>query len=432
MRIFAACKPFSPGASDRPGNGPDAAPLMPLPAHERKRGIATQPMTDNAQTGGRPSLVLGIETSCDETAAAVVLREPDGVGRMLSNVVRAQWEKHRPYGGVVPEIAARAHVECLDVIMREAMREADAGFGDLDAVAATAGPGLIGGLIVGAITGKAIALARGLPFIAVHHLEAHALTVGLTEGIAPPYLLLLVSGGHTQLLIVRGVGHYERLGTTIDDALGEAFDKTAKLLGLGFPGGPAVEQIARQGNASRFDLPRPMLGRDEPHFSFAGLKTAVRRTAEKLSPLTEQDVADIAAGFEAAVADVVADRCARGMDLAATRLGRLAPLRFVVAGGVAANQRLRASLGELAQARGFSFHVPPVALCGDNAAMIAWTGAERLARGMVDALDAPGPAALAAGPRCGSGHRCRREGMSAAPMVEWPERSAAGMGRGHR
>jgi N6-L-threonylcarbamoyladenine synthase len=334
-------------------------------------------------------LVLGLETSCDETAAAVVLREPDGSGRILSNIVRSQWESHRPFGGVVPEIAARAHVECLDVLIREAMREADASFDDLGAVAATTGPGLIGGLIVGAITGKAIALARGLPFIAVHHLEAHALTVGLTEGIAPPYLLLLVSGGHTQLLIVRGVGQYERLGTTIDDALGEAFDKTAKLLGLGLPGGPAVEEIARRGNARRFDLPRPMFGREEPHFSFAGLKTAVRRTAEKLSPLKDQDVADIAASFEAAIADVVADRCARGMDLAVARLGRLAPLRFVVAGGVAANQRLRSTLFELAQSRGFSFHVPPVALCGDNAAMIAWTGAERLARGMIDPLDAP-------------------------------------------
>jgi N6-L-threonylcarbamoyladenine synthase len=198
-----------------------------------------------------------------------------------------------------------------------------------------------------------------------------------------------VSGGHTQLLIVRDVGQYERLGTTIDDALGEAFDKTAKLLGLGFPGGPAVEQAARKGNARRFDLPRPMLGREEPHFSFAGLKTAVRRTAEKLVPLNDQDVADVAAAFEAAIADVVADRCARGMDLAVDRLGRAAPLRFVVAGGVAANQRLRQSLCELAQARGFSFHVPPVELCGDNAAMIAWTGAERLARGLVDPLDAP-------------------------------------------
>ena len=223
-------------------------------------------------------------------------------------MVRTQWEQHRRYGGVVPEIAARAHVECLDLLIGEAMREAGIDYSDLDAVAATAGPGLIGGLIVGLVTGKAIALAAQKPFIAVNHLEAHALTVGLTEGLQPPYLLLLVSGGHTQLLIVRGVGDYERLGTTIDDALGEAFDKTAKLLGLGFPGGPAVEQAARTGDASRFDLPRPMLGRAEPHFSFAGLKTAVRRTAEQLAPLKPQDVADIAASFEEAVAQSVADR----------------------------------------------------------------------------------------------------------------------------
>ena len=304
--------------------------------------------------------------------------------------MRSQWEKHRPYGGVVPEIAARAHVECLDVLVREAMREADAGFGDLDAVAATSGPGLIGGLIVGAITGKAIALARGLPFIAVHHLEAHALTVGLTEGIAPPYLLLLVSGGHTQLLIVRGVGDYERLGTTIDDALGEAFDKTAKLLGARSPRRPGGGADRAPGNARRFDLPRPMLGREEPHFSFAGLKTAVRRSAEKLSPLKDQDVADIAAGFEAAIADVVVDRCARGMDLAAYAPGAIS--RRCVSWSPAAwppTSACAPALGELAQARGFSFHVPPVALCGDNAAMIAWTGAERLARGMIDALDAP-------------------------------------------
>ena len=336
----------------------------------------------------RPALVLGIETSCDETAAAVVLREADGSGRILSNIVRTQWERHRPYGGVVPEIAARAHVECLDFLIREAMCEADAEFTRLDAVAATAGPGLIGGLIVGLVTGKAIALAQRLPFLAVHHLEAHALTVGLTEGLRPPYLLLLVSGGHTQLLIVRGVGDYERLATTIDDALGEAFDKTAKLLGLGFPGGPAVEQAARGGDAHRFELPRPMLGREEPHFSFAGLKSAVRRTAEKLSPLREQDVADIAAAFEAAVTEAVADRCARAMDIAAARLGRAAPHRFVLAGGVAANERLRTALRELAQQRRFSFHVPPVSLCGDNAAMIAWAGAERLALGMTDTLGA--------------------------------------------
>ena len=346
-------------------------------------------MANEQQMREKPSLVLGIETSCDETAAAVVLREPAGEGRILSSIVRTQWERHRPFGGVVPEIAARAHVECLDLLVRDAMREADADFGDLSAVAATTGPGLIGGLIVGAITGKAIALARSLPFIAVHHLEAHALTVGLTEGIAPPYLLLLVSGGHTQLLIVRGVGEYERLGTTIDDALGEAFDKTAKLLGLGHPGGPAVERIAGTGHASRFNLPRPMVGREEPHFSFAGLKTAVRRAAEKLAPLSEQDVADIAAAFEEAVVESVSDRCACAMDIIVARLGSHAPLRFVVAGGVAANQSLRAALAGLATSRGFSFHVPPVNLCGDNAAMIAWAGAERLAHGLTDPLSAP-------------------------------------------
>lgn len=345
-------------------------------------------MQQQEPTSPRRSLVLGIETSCDETAAAVVARDPSGGGQVLSSLVRTQWEKHRPFGGVVPEIAARAHVDCLDILIGEALREAGVGLSDLSAVAATTGPGLIGGLIVGAITGKALALARGLPFIAVHHLEAHALTVGLTEGIAPPYLLLLVSGGHTQLLIVRGVGDYQRLGTTIDDALGEAFDKTAKLLDLGFPGGPAVENAARSGRADRFDLPRPMLGREELHFSFAGLKTAVRRTAEKLAPLSTQDVCDIAASFEAAVAASVADRSARAMDVAAVRLGPDVPLRFVVAGGVAANQKLRGDLERLCVSKGFSFHAPPLALCGDNAAMIAWAGAERLARGLVDPLHA--------------------------------------------
>jgi len=358
-------------------------------------------MDNGRQRRAEGTLVLGLETSCDETAAAVVERAPDGHGRILSNIVRTQWERHRPYGGVVPEIAARAHVECLDILTREAMREAGVGFEDLDAVAATAGPGLIGGLIVGLVTAKVIALARRLAFVAVHHLEAHALTVGLTEGLKPPYLLLLVSGGHTQLLIVRGVGDYQRLGTTIDDALGEAFDKTAKLLGLGFPGGPAVEAAARKGRPGRFDLPRPMLGREELHFSFAGLKTAVRRSAERLAPLQEQDVADIAAAFELAVTESVADRCVRAMD--AARDVR----HFVVAGGVAANVRLCAALRDLASARGFTFHVPPVPLCSDNAAMIAWAGAERLALGLSDPLDAPvrprWPLDLNAQPAIGAG-----------------------------
>jgi N6-L-threonylcarbamoyladenine synthase len=334
----------------------------------------------------RETLVLGIETSCDETAAAVVARAPDGAGRILSNVVRAQWEEHRRYGGVVPEIAARAHVECLDEIVAQALREAGIGMAQLASVAVTAGPGLIGGLLVGVATAKAVALVHKLPLVAVNHLEAHALTVGLTEGLQPPYLLLLVSGGHTQLLVVLGVGRYRRLGTTIDDALGEAFDKTAKLLGLGFPGGPAVEQAARTGRAERFALPRPMLGRPEPHFSFAGLKTAVRHQAQALVPLGERDVADLCAAFEAAVAESVADRVRRGIEIAAEQPGSGPQCHLVVAGGVAANMRLRMALTDVASDTGYRLHVPPPALCSDNAAMVAWAGAERLARGWTDGL----------------------------------------------
>jgi len=348
----------------------------------------SQPSPEDARRTSGPSpqplpgplLVLGIETSCDETAAAVVARAADGSGRILSNVVRAQWEQHRQYGGVVPEIAARAHVECLDEIIAEAMREADLAFPDLDAVAVTAGPGLIGGLMVGVVSAQAIALAHDLELVAVNHLEAHALTVGLTENLRPPYLLLLISGGHTQLLIVHDVGRYERLGTTIDDALGEAFDKTAKLLGLGFPGGPAVERAAAEGRPGRFELPRPMLGRPEPHFSFAGLKTAVRHRAQAVAPLTDTAVADLCAEFEAAVADSVADRVRRAITIADDRLapsGR----HLVVAGGVAANMRLRSALATVAAQCRYALHVPPASLCTDNAAMVAWTGAERLVRG---------------------------------------------------
>ena len=336
----------------------------------------------------QPSLiVLGIETSCDETAAAVVARAPDGTGQILSNVVRAQWEQHRSYGGVVPEIAARAHVECLDGIVAEAMRAAATSFSALDAVAVTAGPGLIGGLLVGAITAKAIATVHRLQLVAVNHLEAHALTIGLTENLKPPYLLLLVSGGHTQLLIVEDVGRHRRLGTTIDDALGEAFDKTAKLLGLGFPGGPAVERASAAGRPGRFVLPRPMLGRPQPHFSFAGLKTAVRHQAQARLPLREQDVADLCAEFQAAVADSVVDRVSRAMAMTVDDLGAGVGRHLVVAGGVAANAALRAALARTAATAGYSLHVPPPALCTDNAAMVAWAGAERLARGLTDGLD---------------------------------------------
>jgi len=334
-------------------------------------------------------IVLGIETSCDETAAAVVVRSAEGRGRIASSIVRSQWEQHRVYGGVVPEIAARAHVECLDAIIAEALREAGLALAEIDAVAATAGPGLVGGLIVGLVTGKALALAAGKPLAAINHLEAHALTPGLTDGLAPPYLLLLVSGGHTQLLLVEGVGRYTRLGTTIDDALGEAFDKTAKLLGLPMPGGPSVEHEARAGDALRFDLPRPMLGRETPHFSFAGLKTAVRRRALALAPLRARDIADLCASFERAVCETVVDRVARAIDIVDRQLVAAKARHLVVAGGVAANLSLRSALEGLARDRGYALHVPPVALCTDNAAMVAWAGAERIARGLSDALDAP-------------------------------------------
>jgi N6-L-threonylcarbamoyladenine synthase len=342
----------------------------------------TMPLANTVRPAGR--LVLGIETSCDETAAAVVARGADGQGTVLSSVVRSQWEQHRPYGGVVPEIAARAHVECLDEIIATALTDAGVGFRDLSAVAATAGPGLIGGLLVGLTAAKAIALVHGVPLIAVNHLEAHALTTGLTENLQPPYVLLLVSGGHTQLLLIEDVGRYVRLGTTIDDALGEAFDKTAKLLGLPQPGGPSVERAARTGNATRFPLPRPMLGRPEPHFSFAGLKTAVRLAAEGAAPLDDQAIADLCASFEQAVVDAVVDRTRTALRLARAR-GRADIL--VVAGGVAANQRLRAGLTGLATREGVRLSIPPIALCTDNAAMVAWAGAEHLARNETSSLD---------------------------------------------
>jgi N6-L-threonylcarbamoyladenine synthase len=341
------------------------------------------------ENDNRELRVLGIETSCDETAAAVVLRRGPGNGEILSNLVRTQLDDHAAFGGVVPEIAARAHVEVLDVLIKQAMDEAGLIWGDLDGVAATAGPGLLGGLLVGLMTGKAIAAVHGLPILAINHLEAHALTVGLCEGLEPPYLLLLVSGGHTQLLTVRDVGSYDRLGTTLDDALGEAFDKTAKLLGLPYPGGPEVEKCARKGDETRFDLPRPMMGRAEAHFSFAGLKTAVRRRAEEVAPLTDKDIADLCASFQRAVCDVMIDRTATAMALYEKALGRNAERRLIVAGGVAANQAIRTSLEHLCAEKNYTLHVPPATLCTDNGAMIAWAGAERLVRGLVDDFTVP-------------------------------------------
>lgn len=340
--------------------------------------------------------VLGIETSCDETAVGVVRLLPDGRGEVLASLVASQVAAHAPFGGVVPEIAARAHVEVLDGLVSRALETAGIGFDDLDGVAATAGPGLIGGVMVGLMAGKAIALARGLPLVAVNHLEGHALSPRLAAPVPFPYLLLLVSGGHSQLLAVEGLGRYRRLGSTIDDALGEAFDKSAKVLGLPYPGGPALEAAARTGRADTWPLPRPLLGRPGADFSFAGLKTAVLRAAEAAATarghegtggLDPQDVADIAASFQAAAADVLADRTGHAMDDAL--FADPANRRFVVAGGVAANLTLRARLEALCAARGFAFLAPPLAYCGDNGAMIALAGAERLAAGLVDSLDAP-------------------------------------------
>ncbi|MFZ0029960.1 MAG: tRNA (adenosine(37)-N6)-threonylcarbamoyltransferase complex transferase subunit TsaD [Pseudolabrys sp.] len=330
-------------------------------------------------------IVLGIETTCDETAAAVIERLEDGRGRILSNVVLSQVSEHAAFGGVVPEIAARAHVEALDAVISNAMTQAGRDYDAIDGVAAAAGPGLIGGVIVGLTTAKAIALVKGKPLVAVNHLEAHALTARLTNGTAFPYCLFLASGGHTQIVAVRGVGDYVRLGTTQDDAIGEAFDKTAKFLGLGYPGGPQVEKEAAHGDAARFRLPRPMHGRKDADFSLSGLKTALRLEAEKIAPLSDQDVADLCAGFQQAIVDVVFDRLRAGLTLFRARFG--APAALVAAGGVAANQAIRKVLNRLAFEVGATLVVPPAELCTDNGAMIAWAGCERLALGLTDSLD---------------------------------------------
>jgi N6-L-threonylcarbamoyladenine synthase len=332
-------------------------------------------------------IVLGIETSCDETAAAVVASGSDGPGRILSNVILSQAADHAAFGGVVPEIAARAHVEALDGVVRAALDEAGVDFEGVDAIAATAGPGLIGGVLVGLATAKAIALAAQKPLIAVNHLEGHALTARLTDGLAFPYLVLLVSGGHTQLLKVAGVGDYRRYGTTIDDALGEAFDKAARLLGLGYPGGPEIERVARVGDPERFHLPRPMVGRPGADFSFSGLKTALRLEAEGMAPLDAQTIADLAAGFQAAATESLVDRVKGAVQRFRAEEPAVASPAVVVAGGVAANEAIRAALSAAAKDGGFRLVTPPAALCSDNAAMIAWAGAERLAMGLADSFD---------------------------------------------
>jgi len=332
---------------------------------------------------GKPLTILGIETSCDETAAAVVRGRAPGPGEILSNIVFSQTQAHAPYGGVVPEIASRAHLEILDGVIEHALSDAQVSLKDVDAIAATAGPGLIGGVMVGLTTAKALALATAKPLIAVNHLMGHAMTARLTHGVEFPFLLLLVSGGHCQLVGVGGAQDFRLYGSTIDDAVGEAFDKTAKILGLSYPGGPAVEEAAKSGNAKAHDLPRPLLhkkGGGRADFSFSGLKTAVRQLARN-----DVSVEDVSASFQKAVIDILLDRTTRAM--AMFRADFTGKATLVVAGGVAANQAIGAGLGELCAQENFAIRIPPPRLCTDNAAMIAWAGVERLsANAAPDAL----------------------------------------------
>ncbi len=342
------------------------------------------------------ALILALESSCDDSAVALVGSDR----QILAQAVVGQNDAHRPFGGVVPEIAARAHVEILPGLVRQVLHEADIAIGEVDAIAATAGPGLIGGVMVGLLVGKGLALSVDKPLIAVNHLEGHALSPRLVDrNLDFPYLLLLASGGHCQLLEVRGVGDYRRLATTIDDAAGEAFDKAAKLLGLAYPGGPAVEALARDGDPAAVPLPRPLVGTREPHFSFAGLKAAVQRAVASRSHRPE----DIAASFQQAVVDCFVDRTRRALE-------RTDAPSLVVAGGVAANGAVRSALQKLSEDQGRRFSVPPAWLCTDNAAMIGWAGVERFAAGMVDALDVP---ARARWPLDPAGAKVRGAGVKA-------------------
>lgn len=348
----------------------------------------------------KDAVVLGIETSCDDTAAALVRRRADGSAEILSNAVWTDHDDHAAFGGVVPEIAARSHVERIDTVIAKALNEAGMAVGEIDAVAATAGPGLIGGVMVGLTAGKAIAMASGAPLIPVNHLEGHALTVRMTDRAPFPYLLLLISGGHTQLIDVRGLGDYRRLGSTIDDAAGEAFDKTAKLLDLGHPGGPRIESAAVGGRHDRYDLPQPLKKRAGFDFSFSGLKTAVREIAERMAGadgrMAGQDVADLAASFQFAAARHLTQRTENAMEASPTESDEN---RLVVAGGVAANCTIKSMLSALCERKGWRLIAPPAKYCTDNAAMIAWAGAERLAAGMApDSGDA----------------------MAFAPRARWP------------
>ena len=330
-----------------------------------------------------PLIILGIESSCDETAASVIARNEAGETQVLSSVIASQDAEHAPFGGVVPEIAARAHMQKIDHIIDQAVSKSGLGYEDLTAIAATSGPGLIGGVIAGLMSAKGLAMALDVPLIAVNHLEGHALSPRLAAPCPFPYLLLLVSGGHTQLLSVKGLGDYERIGSTVDDAAGEAFDKSAKVMGLGFPGGPKVEQAAKSGNPKAYKLPRPFKGTDHANFSFAGLKTAVAR-AYAASDQSKQAKADLAASFQQAVCDVLTERTGIAMEWFKNSTGLADEYRFVVAGGVAANQAIRQSLQDLCENQGFSLFTPPLEFCTDNAAMIALAGLEKFALGHRD------------------------------------------------
>jgi len=334
---------------------------------------------------GLDVIILGIETSCDETAVGIVTDVGQGESRVLANVVATQFAEHKPYGGVVPEIAARAHLDKLDDVLCAALKQARLSLADITAIAATCGPGLIGGVMVGAMTAKAMAAVRDVPFIAVNHLEAHALTSRLTHDVVFPYLLLLVSGGHCQLLLVESVGHYRRLGTTLDDAVGECFDKSAKLLGLAYPGGPLLEKAASQGKAGTVPLPRPMVGRAGCDFSFSGLKTAVRLAVDAAhKPLSPAFVGNMAASLQATIANILADRTQQAFKMLAQE--KIPVTALVVGGGVAANETIREVLTRTAATHGVPFLAPPVQLCTDNGVMIAWAGLERFRLGLTDSL----------------------------------------------
>lgn len=332
-------------------------------------------------------IVLGIETSCDETAVALVTRKPDGSPKLLANNVLSQFDIHAEFGGVVPEIAARSHLTTLDHLIEKTLHEAGLEISDITLIAATAGPGLVGGLMVGVMTAKAIAAATAKPWLAINHLEGHALTARLTDDIGFPYLLFLVSGGHTQIIKVAALGKYERYASTIDDAIGEAFDKTAKLLSLPMPGGPSVEQAAAIGDPRRFDFPRPLQGKATLNMSFSGLKTAVRQQARALSPLSRDDINDICASFQFRIAQIMADRAKKAMARFENETADQQHRKLVIAGGVAANREIRQTLETVCYEAGWELIAPPIHLCSDNAAMIAWAGLEKFEQGEVSVLD---------------------------------------------